>query len=39
MDFTGKRMDVVDAGGDIDYSDFQWFQNPPERPPPAPVRY
>ncbi|KAF4605020.1 hypothetical protein EYR40_003803 [Pleurotus pulmonarius] len=37
MDFAGKRNDVVDIGGDWDYSDRQWFQNPPSHPPPPPV--
>ncbi|KAJ8522010.1 hypothetical protein ONZ45_g1404 [Pleurotus djamor] len=34
MDFAGKRDDVVDFGGDWDYSDRQWFQDPPPQPPP-----
>jgi hypothetical protein len=33
MDYSGKRTDVVDAGGEFDYSGIQWFTDPPERPP------
>src|ERR1700678_1620776 len=32
MDFTGKRSDVIDLGGEVDYSNIQWFQDPPQRP-------
>lgn len=32
MDFTGKRSDVIDLGGEVDYSNMQWFQDPPQRP-------
>lgn len=35
MDYSGKRTDVVDVGGEVDYSNYQWFQDPPPRPPPA----
>ncbi|KAF5384844.1 hypothetical protein D9615_001351 [Tricholomella constricta] len=35
MDYSGKRTDVVDVGGEVDYSNHQWFQDPPARPPPA----
>lgn len=35
MAYTGKRTDIVDFGGEFDYSDHQWFQDRPERPPPA----
>ena len=32
MDFTGsKRNDVVDIGGDFDYSGMKWFQDAPPR--------
>jgi len=34
MDFTGKRPDVIDLGGEVDYSNMQWFQEPPQRPQP-----
>jgi len=34
MDAYGKRTDVVDLGGETDYSGYQWFQDPPLRPPP-----
>ncbi|KAK7064020.1 hypothetical protein R3P38DRAFT_3339422 [Favolaschia claudopus] len=37
MDFTGKQAaEVVDFGGEVDYSDFRWFQDPPPKQPPAP---
>ncbi|THV07589.1 hypothetical protein K435DRAFT_848006 [Dendrothele bispora CBS 962.96] len=37
MDTTyGKRSDVVDAGGEYDYSGMQWFKDPPLRPQPVP---
>lgn len=32
MDYTGKNQDVVDFGGEVDYSGHQWFQEPPPRP-------
>lgn len=32
MDYTGKNLDVVDVGGEVDYSGHQWFQEPPSRP-------
>ncbi|KAG5654721.1 hypothetical protein H0H81_007477 [Sphagnurus paluster] len=35
MNYSGKRTDVVDVGGEVDYSNYQWFQDPPPRPPPA----
>lgn len=31
MDYSGKRTDVVDVGGEMDYSDYQWFQDVPAR--------
>ncbi|KAL0951457.1 hypothetical protein HGRIS_008146 [Hohenbuehelia grisea] len=34
MDYSGKRNDVVDFGGEFDYSNYQWFQDPPARRPP-----
>jgi len=34
MDYSGKRTDVVDVGGEIDYSNYQWFQDAPPRPQP-----
>ncbi|KAG9314199.1 hypothetical protein JVU11DRAFT_4985 [Chiua virens] len=37
MDYTGKNQDVVDFGGEVDYSGHQWFQEPPPRPEPQPV--
>ncbi|KAI5897860.1 purarive Serine/threonine protein kinase [Schizophyllum commune H4-8] len=42
MDFTGsKRNDVVDIGGDFDYSGMKWFQDAPPReaPPPPQAMY
>lgn len=33
MDYTGKRTDVVDFGGETDYSHYQWFQDAPPRAP------
>jgi hypothetical protein len=35
MDVYGKAMDTVDAGGEVDYSDWQWFRDPPERREPV----
>ncbi|KIK07496.1 hypothetical protein K443DRAFT_187050 [Laccaria amethystina LaAM-08-1] len=35
MDFAGKRTDVVDSGGEVDYSNYQWFQDAPPRPQPS----
>ena len=32
MDFTGKNLEVVDFGGEVDYSGHQWFLEPPPRP-------
>jgi hypothetical protein len=32
MEFGGKRTDVVDFGGEMDYSHVKWFQDPPPRP-------
>ena len=32
MDYTGKNLDVVDIGGEVDYSGHQWFQEQPPRP-------
>jgi len=32
MDFGGKRHDVVDIGGEVDYEGYQWFQDAPPRP-------
>ncbi|KAJ7109971.1 hypothetical protein C8R44DRAFT_833530 [Mycena epipterygia] len=36
MDFTGKQAaEVVDFGGEVDYSTYRWFENaPPKQPPP-----
>jgi len=31
MDYTGKRTDVVDFGGEVDYDGYQWFQDAPPR--------
>jgi len=37
MDYTGKRPDVIDWGGEVDYSNMQWFQEPaPQQPQPQP---
>ncbi|TFK77293.1 hypothetical protein BDN72DRAFT_953748 [Pluteus cervinus] len=36
MDYGGKRNDVVDSGGEVDYAGFQWFQNAPPKPEPEP---
>jgi len=35
MEYTGKRNDVVDFGGEADYAGYEWFQDPPPKPPPA----
>lgn len=32
MEYSGKRTDIVDAGGDYDYSHVKWFSDPPARP-------
>ncbi|KAL4070769.1 hypothetical protein J3A83DRAFT_3261726 [Scleroderma citrinum] len=37
MDYTAKNLDVVDFGGEVDYTGHQWFQEPPPRPEPQPV--
>ncbi|KII94168.1 hypothetical protein PLICRDRAFT_100924 [Plicaturopsis crispa FD-325 SS-3] len=34
--FFGKNEETVDFGGEMDYGDYQWFQNAPERQPPPP---
>jgi len=35
MNFTGKQTDVIDFGGEADYANMQWFQEPaPQRPQP-----
>lgn len=34
MDYGGKRTDVVDIGGEIDYSGYEWFQDIPQKPQP-----
>ena len=32
MNFTGKQTDVIDFGGEADYANMQWFQEPaPQR--------
>jgi len=32
MNFTGKQTDVIDFGGETDYANMQWFQEPaPQR--------
>jgi len=31
MDYSGKRTDVVDIGGEMDYADYQWFQDAPPK--------
>jgi len=36
MDYTGKHADVVDIGGETDYSNYKWFQDMPSRAPPPP---
>ncbi|EFI28674.1 hypothetical protein CC1G_13700 [Coprinopsis cinerea okayama7 len=36
MDYTGKRNDVIDYGGEYDYSNQNWFQDAPPRPEPPP---
>jgi len=33
----GKRTDVVDFGGEADYSHMKWFQDAPPRPPQPPA--
>ncbi|KAI6047803.1 hypothetical protein EDC04DRAFT_2863979 [Pisolithus marmoratus] len=37
MDYTAKNFDAVDFGGEVDYSNVQWFQEPPPRPEPQPA--
>jgi len=36
MNFYGKSEETVDAGGEVDYSDYQWFKDAPQRPPAPP---
>jgi len=33
MEYGGKRTDVVDFGGEVDYSNVAWFQDAPPRTP------
>jgi hypothetical protein len=33
MNFYGKTEETVDAGGEVDYSDYQWFKDAPPRQP------
>lgn len=33
MEYTGKRNDVVDFGGEADYGGLTWFADPPPKPP------
>lgn len=33
MEYSGKRNDVVDFGGEVDYSNYTWFQDAPQRAP------
>ena len=35
MDAYGKTADIVDLGGETDYSGHEWFQDPPIRPQPV----
>lgn len=36
MDYSGKRTDVVDHGGEFDYGGIHWFSEPPpQRPQPS----
>jgi len=38
MNFYGKTEETVDAGGEVDYADYQWFKEaPPQRPQPPPT--
>jgi len=37
MNFYGKTEETVDAGGEVDYSDYQWFKDAPPRQPPPPA--
>ncbi|KAF8642002.1 hypothetical protein AX16_000417 [Volvariella volvacea WC 439] len=41
MDYPGKQSDTVDFGGEVDYSNYQFFQDAPPRPQPqsAPAPY
>jgi len=36
MDYSGKRTDVVDFGGEVDYSGYNWFQDAPPKQPSVP---
>ncbi|KAG7452396.1 uncharacterized protein BT62DRAFT_1000131 [Guyanagaster necrorhizus] len=36
MDLYGKTGEVIDFGGEVDYSGAAWFQDVPQRPTPAP---
>jgi len=33
MDYSGKRTDVVDFGGEMDYSEVEWFRTSPSGQP------
>ena len=32
MDIYGKNPETVDWGAEVDYSDYEWFKDPPPRP-------
>lgn len=32
MDISNKQTDTVDWGGEVDYSGYEWFKDPPPRP-------
>lgn len=32
MNFYGKTEETVDAGGEVDYADYQWFKDAPPKP-------
>ncbi|KAI9060545.1 hypothetical protein FKP32DRAFT_1031605 [Trametes sanguinea] len=36
MDFSSKQAETVDWGGEVDYSGYEWFKDPPPRPEPQP---
>ena len=32
VDLYDKQADTVDWGGEVDYSGYEWFKDPPPRP-------
>ncbi|KAI0756762.1 hypothetical protein C8Q80DRAFT_1091282 [Daedaleopsis nitida] len=37
-DLYNKQAETVDWGGEVDYSGYEWFKDPPPRAPPQPAQ-